>query len=445
MNEPLPFQAGDRATGVAQFFSRMQRYKSLLKRRWWVLLITLGIAVGAQTYRASKTPLTYVSKAQMIVGNRSSTVTDTAAANDENFVGTTIALLKGNLIATRAREAIAAAQPDLPQRPVTLEMSLVPKTSIFLLQARGEYPKFTQAYLNACMDEFLTYLKEIRGKSSADTMRAVTEQMQEAQKRIDEGRAEMVRFQNNHNVSFVEEDAKSTALRLNNLQNDLAQLKRNHRLLESLNNASATRSGDKNDGGVNDVREQDRARQQLAQLEQQKREMDKIYRPKHPKMIKLEEQIAAQSNLLQVLQTLSAEQLQQRRGDLDKQIAAVQTDIEKEEQKSREASSRLAEYETIKAKTEDAKSLYSRISSMLEKVKIEGGVPVESISVLEPASIAKADNSGFTKNIIIGCFIGIVFGVGLLFLLDRFDEAADDDVLRETAVVRLGYGGRLQN
>src|ERR1043166_3628856 len=189
MNEQIPFQAGDRATGAAQFFSRIQRYKSLLKRRWWVLLLTLGIAVGAQTYRASKTPLTYVSKAQMIIGNRGTTVTDAAAAaNDENFVGTTIALLKGNLITTRAKETVATAQPDLPQRPVTLEVQLVPKTSIFLLQARSEYQKYTQAYLNACMDEFLKYLREIRGKSSAETMRAVTEQMQDAQKRIDEER-----------------------------------------------------------------------------------------------------------------------------------------------------------------------------------------------------------------------------------------------------------------
>src|SRR6185503_20089301 len=83
MNDLAPFQPGDRATGAAQFFSRVQRYKSLLKRRWWVLLLTLGIAVGAQTYRASKAPLTYVSKAQMIMGNRSPIADPNSAANEE--------------------------------------------------------------------------------------------------------------------------------------------------------------------------------------------------------------------------------------------------------------------------------------------------------------------------------------------------------------------------
>ena len=90
MNEPIPFQPVDRATGAAQFFSRVQRYKTLLKRRWWVLLLTVGIAVGAQTYRVSKSPLTYVSKAQMIVGNRLVVADASAQSQEENFTGTTI-------------------------------------------------------------------------------------------------------------------------------------------------------------------------------------------------------------------------------------------------------------------------------------------------------------------------------------------------------------------
>src|ERR1043165_6358972 len=144
MNEPIPFQPVDRATGAAQFFSRVQRYKTLLKRRWWVLLITLGIAVGAQTHRASQTPLTYVSKAQMIVGNRPVVADTGAQGQDENFVGTTIALLKGQLINMRARDAVRQNHPNLKPIPVTLEVSLAPKTSIFLVIGRGTDPKYTQ-------------------------------------------------------------------------------------------------------------------------------------------------------------------------------------------------------------------------------------------------------------------------------------------------------------
>jgi polysaccharide biosynthesis transport protein len=424
MNEPIPFQPSDRATGAAQFFSRMQRYKSLLKRRWWILLITLGIAVGAQTYRASRAPLTYLSKAQMIMGNRTTVTDAAAAANDENFVGTTIALLKGNLITTRANEVLRARQPDLPPTAVVLDVALVPKTSIFLLTARGSYPKYTQAYLNACMDEFLKYRQEIRGKSSEETMQAVTAELRKAQEQIAEGQREMAAFRKQHNVTSVEEEDKSTALRLASLKDEHSRLQRELLLIDSLNAVPPSqRSKEKADApALVELRDQDKARQQLAILEARKLELEEDLKPLHPKLLRLEADISSQRKLLQIYEKQSADQLAQYRSSLEKQVAHLATAITNETARAREASVRLADYEMIKTKIQDAQGLYTRISTLVDKVQIDRNVPVENISILESATIAKADNSGFTKNILIGCFIGLVFGIGLLFLLDRFDD-----------------------
>jgi succinoglycan biosynthesis transport protein ExoP len=455
MNEPIPFQNTDRGTGAAQFFSRVQRYKTLLKRRWWVLLLTLAIAVGAQTFRASKSPLTFVSKAQLIVGNRAPVADAAAGAEDENFVGTTIALLTGNLIATRARQAVEKEEPLLPQSAVKLEVSLVPRTSIFLLQARGEYPKYTHAYLNAVMDEFLKYRQEIRGKSTEETMRAVTAEATKAQEQIIAGKKELEAFRNKYNVAFVEEEATSSARRQAALQNDLAALDREYRLLESLKSVPiVARAGEKGDPTAGlDLREQDRTRQQLEILQKQKVELEEVLKPKHPKMIKIEEEIAKQQKLLEIYQKQTAEQLEQRRDSLKKQIETLQLVLQEESTKAQEASRRVAEYEGIRAKIQSAESLATRIATMLDQVKIGKEVPVETVSVLEPATVAKADNSGFTKNILIGCFIGVVFGIGILFLLDRFDdrpisftelqEHFDEMVLGQIPQESTRGGGRL--
>jgi polysaccharide biosynthesis transport protein len=424
MNEPIPFQGGDRSNGAAQFFSRMQRYKTLLKRRWWILLLTLGIAVGAQTFRASKTPLTYVSKAQMIVGNRTPLTESAGAAYDENFVGTTIALLKGNLITSRALDSLKTNYPNLSSGEVVLNADLVPRTSIFLLTARGPSPKLTQAYLNAIMDEFLKYRQEIRGKSSEETMQVVTAEMRKAQQQVAEGYQELEAFRKNYNVASVEQEATSTALRHTALKDELAKLRREFLLLESLNSLPVTApTAEKNDGGTGlDLREQDTARKQLAVLLDQKNELEKFLKDKHPKMIKLEGEIAAQRKLIEIYQKHSSEQLAKRRTELQKHMATLQSEIDSEFKKSIEASSRFAVYDRIRAKVKEAEGLNERIAKMLEQVKLTKEVPIETISVLEFATVAKADNSGFTKNIVIGCFIGLVFGVGLLFLLDRFDD-----------------------
>src|ERR1051325_1585246 len=287
MNEPIPFQPSDRATGAAQFFSRVQRYKTLLKRRWWVLLLTLGIAVGAQTYRASRQPLTFVSKAQMIVGNRTTVTDAAAAANDENFVGTTIALFKGNLISTRASEMLRTNEPHLPRSPVVLDVSLVPKTSIFLLQARGTYSKYTQAYLNACMEEFLEYRKEIRGKTSDETIQAVTVELRKAREKIAEGQRELAEFQKQLNVASVEEEARSTALNLAKLKDEFSTTQRELLLLMSLKAVpSVQRPKDKADAApALEIRDRDKAREELAILEQKKHELEEYLKPAHPKMV----------------------------------------------------------------------------------------------------------------------------------------------------------------
>jgi polysaccharide biosynthesis transport protein len=424
MNDPIPFQPVDRATGAAQFFSRVQRYKTLLKRRWWVILITLTIAVGAQTYRASKTPLTYVAKAQMIVGNRA-VVTDTAAqSQEENFVGTSIALFKGALLNNRAAENVKTNHPDFATSEVKIDVSLAPKTSIFLLTARGAYPKYTQAYLNALMDEFLKYRQEMRGKTTDETLRAIMAEAGRVQGEVMAAKKEMEVFRTTNSVANIELTAASAGQRVVDLENRITQFKNELSFLDSVNSLSAASAStsEKNATASLDTRDQDQARRQLEVLKAQRDEWAVTHRPKHPKMIRFEEQIAAQEKLVNVIAKQTLDQLNDRRNAVRAQIATLEATMKQEQKRALDASALLGVYETIKGRIQSAESLFARMTATLDQVKIVNNVPAENLQVLEPASKAHADNSGFTKNIIIGCFIGLVFGIGLLFILDRFDD-----------------------
>lgn len=421
MNEPIPFQPVDRATGAAQFFSRVQRYKTLFKRRWWVLLITLGIAVGAQTYRASKTPLTYISKAQMIVANRA-VVADAAQQPEENYVGNTIALLKGSLITSRAIENVKTNHPTLKQSLVTVDVSLVPKTSIFLLQARGAEPDYTQAYLNALMDEFLEYKKEMRKGSTEETVAAITSEASKARQDVATAKRELEQFGTTNNVAMVEREASRAAALVVSLKSDVATARTELQILEAVTNSPQTSASSGADKGPAVTETVAAARRQLEQLRAQRELLGETHRDAHVKMIRLAEQIATQEKLVKLMEQQTVDEIAARRNGLRARIATLQQRINEEEQRAQEASARLNIYEGIKGRITDAEGFAKRITTMLDSVKIVGGATTESIQVLEPASKALADNSGFTKNIIIGCFIGFVFGIGLLFLIDRFDD-----------------------
>jgi uncharacterized protein involved in exopolysaccharide biosynthesis len=275
-------------------------------------LLTVGIAVGAQTYRLSQTPLTYVSKAQLIVGNRAMVADVNAQGQEENFVGTTIALFKGNLLASRARENVKTNNPGLPAAPVVVEVALAPRTSIFLVQGRGADRNYTQAYINALIDEFLRYREEMRGNTTEDTLRAITTLEKNSLADLAGAQKELQEFRTTNSVAFVEEEAKNAAQRKIARETELSNAQTELLFLENVKSipVASTTTDQKAPSAPND---QEMARRNLEILKNQQQELEVWLKPRHPKMIKLAEQIVVQSNLVHLISNDTRQRVQERR------------------------------------------------------------------------------------------------------------------------------------
>ena len=70
MNEDQGLVTHDRSAWTARFFSRLHRYRNLFRRRWWVLLVCVGLALAAMAAYIKNAPTEYVSKGEMIVSIR---------------------------------------------------------------------------------------------------------------------------------------------------------------------------------------------------------------------------------------------------------------------------------------------------------------------------------------------------------------------------------------
>ena len=140
----------DRRVRTGQFFSKLHRYRSLLIKRWWVLVLCAGLALGAGTLYFRLTPPVYISVGQMIVSIKLNTQQGSLYTEElGNFLGTQAALMQGAEVQGRARDRVANQNPGLAAKPVLLGVSILPKTTIFILRASGESPEYTKAYLQA--------------------------------------------------------------------------------------------------------------------------------------------------------------------------------------------------------------------------------------------------------------------------------------------------------
>src|ERR1041385_6407272 len=118
MNESVPPPA-DRSRRSARFFNYLHRYKNLLRKRWWVLPITMALGLGVQGFRLWREPVRYISVGQMIMSIQIKPGATGVGISEEfaNFLGTQVALMKSPGVAEKAQLRVKALHPSLAATP----------------------------------------------------------------------------------------------------------------------------------------------------------------------------------------------------------------------------------------------------------------------------------------------------------------------------------------
>jgi succinoglycan biosynthesis transport protein ExoP len=421
------------------FVNKLYRYRQLLKKRWWVPLLTLSIGLGIAAWWASTLPPVFLSTARMMVSGKVSIPEGGAAYSEElsNFFGTQIELMRSGEVRRRAQEQVLSRHPEIDPAPVTLEVAQLRGAAIFTLKATGRNPEFSQLFLDACMDEYIESKKEMRSTKSETTVSAITEELSRLEKELRQGEEELLAFQRANNVGYLEEEGNSAGTYLANLNRQLADLRKESELLtmldldQNLDRVQKQASeGPGNSTGANDSvlsgfgpeAEYLKAKQQVEMLKAQRDDFGKVLRPAHPTMVQLEDDISKFEKLISTFRNQSVEQLKTRRESMALQIQSLEKVAREWEAKAMDLSQRLAEYNRIKSKLDRAKAVYDRLLTSLRSVDVTKRIDQDSVSILERASTPISVRPGLIKTAMIGLGAGALVGLLILFLLDRIDD-----------------------
>lgn len=436
----------------AAFFTKLHRYRALLKRRWYVPVLTISLGLCVQAYQFSKTKPVYISSGKLIISPRV-TIPENATVSDESgyFIGTQLELMQSAEVRARARARVQALKPDLSESRVTTTAYQQPRTSIFILQASGDEPNYTQALLDATMEEYISRRKETRSEKSQSALTAITEQVVKVQKEINQVDEEMQAFQQQNNVVFLEEQSIKNASYLISLNKQLDDLNTEYQLLSKLSldqniarqttNSANEKSAQAKDEATTEKKNADssevkgvvntlmspeneyrNSNQQIQLLMLQKEEMSRFLKPKHPKMITLNNEIQRQQTLLNMYKQQSLNQLTDRREGLKLQIQNLQELIKAEEVKALDVNRRMADYQRMKSKKQRLENLHERLASSVQNVNLSQNIDQELLSIMEHAGLAQPVRAGMFDFLFNGALFGLVAGVAILFLLDRIDD-----------------------
>jgi len=473
MNEPPAKERSlthDRYAWRAHVMSRLNRLKNLLTTKWWIPLtgVGLGLAISGQMWRNEKPR--YTSTGRMIVSIKLS-IPEGSVYTEElnNFLGTQAALMQSGVVLNRAYAAVASLLPNLPLQPVPLKVTVLPKTTIFLLQGSSREPRYSQAFVQACMDEYVNLKKDMRAQTSDTTIAGLTEEVLRLKKELLRCDQEMVAFQATNSVVVLQEQGNTAGNYLAMLNQRLAALKSEHALLQTLTldqnlerqqqaTALLPASGDSADqppvaGAERPDSDYLKAKQQILLLKAEREDWAQNLRPEHPKMMALSEEIVRRERLLNIFHQQSSDQLESRKNSLKLQIDNLEKDVQEWDAKTVEVGRKTAEFQQLKANSQRIQALYDRLLATMQTLDVNKEISPESVNIMEKASAASPQRADLGRMLLIGALVGLGASLFLLLVLDRLDDRLNSlsevtDLFDETTLGQiprepsLNSGGR---
>jgi succinoglycan biosynthesis transport protein ExoP len=453
MNEEPSLVTHDRSAWTARFFARLQRYRNLLVKRWWVLIICAGLAAGGEAVYLWLSPPKYVSVGQMIVGIKLN-IEQGALYTEElgNFLGTQAELMKGTQVQNRARDRVAGQSPGLIPQPVSISVSVLPRTTIFLLRATGENPKYTQAFLQACMEEYINLKKEMIEHTSSTTIAGLTDQMLLMEPELQKCDDEMQSFLSTNDAALLEE-ANGAANYLSALYQQLADARSENALLQSMTldqnllleqgetPAMASANPAANQGVIGGLlinaglasqsglfapnaigMEYLTIKQQILLLQAEQKRFADYLKPAHPEMVALAQEIDEYQQMLGIYRDQSLEQFDAKKSALTLQIQNLETQTKQWGQQNLELSRKSAQYQRLKSKADRIQSLYNSLLATLDTLDVNKDISPETVTTYQDASEAFPDKSLQLKGPSVAGLLGLVVGLAILLFLDRVDD-----------------------
>src|SRR2546430_5816049 len=391
---------------------RVRRFFTFLTHYWWIPAATLVLTLAAAAIYVRRVAPTFISRARMWESEKLRLSEGASyTENLENYLGTQIELLKSpkmqglTLARLRALDSNAVpAGPDGQPLPVSIRVTQAPKSSVLVIEGASSQAAYTEAYLNALMDEHLQYKRNLRKATSGDTLASISGQVLRFESDLKTEQNALVDFERTNNFIVLQQEGAVASAYLARLKTELSDLKLESQLLEATAfEQVATRPGDMNlvlnlaestsgrASAASATALSDRAStaRQLELLKLERAKLSKYLRPEHPKIVKLDDEIERGKQIIEIYRHQSREQLAVTRQATKFRMSNALTSIQEWEGKVIWANSRIAEAERLKLNVSRTQSLYDRLLTLLQNVDLVRNLDQETFGILDAASPAR--------------------------------------------------------
>ncbi len=446
----------------------LRRFFVFLRRFWWVPVLTTVLTIGAAIVYVLLTPPVFVSSATMWEPEKLHLAEGALFTEDSStYIGTQIEVLKSGRMWQAAIESLRATGSNAVPLgkegfplPVTLSFKEAPKSAVFMITASSANAAYSQNFLNALLTDYLEYKKTVRKLVSGETAVSISAQVEARERELKAAQDALTSFQRTNNLAILQEEGAVAGGYLEKLQTELSDLQLESQLIQAstveqnplaqgnslggrtpsdlmktLDSAGLSSPSPGNEGN-----ERLTSYLQLEMLKNQRKKLSKVLRPGHPRIVALDGEIARGEQLLDLYRTQTHNQLAASLATVKMKMDSVVASIREWDAKVVESNLRIAEAERLKLDVARSQSVFDRLAAMLQNVDITRNTDLETLAIMEPASLARR-SSKTIETWVLAVLGGLALGGGTVFLIekrdDRFTSVVDVNATLGDAIVGL--------
>jgi uncharacterized protein involved in exopolysaccharide biosynthesis len=418
-------------------------YLRVLRKHRWLILGVFVVTVATvavwtfrqvPVYRAAATIL-IDPEAPKFLNIQEVTPLGASAPWDPNYYPTQYEIIRSRPVLERASQAIAKQHPtevasDLLSTPIMVEPRR--NTRLVMIAVEHTDPALAAEFANVVASSYAQYNLQLKMRGASEALTWLTDEANRLRAKVQESAVALQNYRVKAGILGLEEQRKITAQKIMDLNKAYLEAQAQRLSIEAkvqqVTQAAKDTSGILTASGSNSFVE--KLRGEVADLEVERSKLLKVYKGKHPEILKVEARIQqVQQRLDEEMQTIVRGVQGEYRLAKTREESLLNT-VNQMRREGQELNEKEIQYLALQRETETNQQLYETVAKRVKETGLTGGLETNNIRLVESAAVPtspirprKVWNIGLS--VVAGLVLG--FGVAVGFeLLDRSLRTPDD-------------------
>jgi polysaccharide biosynthesis transport protein len=427
-----------------------QDYLRILVRRRWAILLVFSVIVATvalQTYTA--TPI-YQATLQMLIERQAPRLLDQQGTggqydySGEEFYQTQYKLLESRALAKKVADKLnlktnphyAYIFQNLPSNPANdllqqaeerlsvaivagVQVSPIKQSRLVNISFSHPDPKFAAQMVNTLAQCYNDLALDFNFATSQETAQWLKQKLGEARKKLEESEAKLNEYKRQNNIVALEDKESITAQKLEQLNKDLVSAQ-TQRMASEAKVKEVSQGNPIPEVLNNSLIQTLKARE--AQIIVEISEMSKKFGRLHPRMIQLNNELAATREKIGAEKDHVTLSLKNEYKMAQNQEANLKGALEAQKVNTLDQGDRAIQYRVLLRDVETNRALYENVLKSLKTTTANENVPVTNIRIVQRASVpATPVSPRKSRNLLLATIAGLVLGAAMALGLENLD------------------------